>query len=40
MTNKMKIKIEESENSIMLGTPLEYELFNYMNKAELYLSRK
>lgn len=40
MTNKMKIKIEESENSIMLGTPLEYELFNYMNKAELYLSSK
>ena len=33
----MKIKIESTDISSMLGTPLEYELVKYMNKALSYL---
>ena len=35
--NGMKVKEEYSEKSSMLGTPIEYELFKYMNKVDDYL---
>ena len=34
----LKVKEEPSTNSVMLGTPLEYELFNYMNIAYEHLN--
>ena len=40
LSKKLKVKIESSEESVMLGTPLEYKLYNYMNKAYLYLRKK
>ena len=40
LNNGMKIKIDESETSVMLGTPVEFELFNYMYLAYSYLSKK
>ena len=36
-SKNMKIKIESTDISSMLGTPLEYELVKYMNKALSYL---
>ena len=35
--NGLKVKEEYSEKSSMLGTPVEYELFNYMKKVDDYL---
>jgi len=29
-----------SEHSVMIGTPIEYELYKYMNQAYLYLNEK
>ena len=38
--NGLKVKEEYSEKSSMLGTPVEYELFNYMKKVDDYLVLK
>ena len=37
MNKKLKVKIEPTEISSMLGTPVEYELVTYMIKALKYL---
>ena len=37
MNKELKVKIEPTETSSMLGTPIEYELVKYMIKALKYL---
>ena len=37
INKKLKVKIEPTEISSMLGTPVEYELVTYMIKALKYL---
>jgi len=38
--NGLKVKQISSEKSSMLGTPIEYELFQYMNDVQRYLVSK
>ncbi len=40
INNGLKVKDYYTENSVMLGTPIEYELFNYMKYVYEYLDRK
>ena len=38
--NQLKIGVVPSEKNVMLGTPLEFELFEYMYLAKEYLDKK
>ena len=38
--NGLKVKQISSEKSSMLGTPIEYELFQYMNVVQRHLVSK
>ena len=38
--NQLKIGVISSEKNVMLGTPLEFELFEYMYLAKEYLDKK
>ena len=36
----MKVKEIKTKKSVMIGTPIEYELFKYMDYVKKYLSKK
>lgn len=40
LSRNLKVKIVSSEHSVMIGTPIEYQLYKYMNQAYLYLNKK